>query len=116
MKFTKDELIKFEADLKQNGYRRISTHLKTEDYGWWKSFGNEGGYQIAFLVYDFSKYPLNADNRPIGIQNEFILNDNPVISRVDMTIYDDRMTFEEFENFSYYFYKTINQYFKINII
>lgn len=111
MRFTKENLNEFEDKLKSNGYKSIRGHLKTEDYGWWKTFGGDNGYQIAFLIYDFSKYPDYPSDLSIGIQNEFILNKNQLVDRVDMTISDDKMTFSEFEDFSYEFYRLINKFF-----
>ena len=113
MRYTKDELIKFENTLKENGYKSIRGHLKTEDYGWWKSFGKDSeGYQLAFLVYDFSKFPNYDSDYSYSIMNEFILNSNQFVSRVDMSISDEKMTFSEFEEFSYKFYILIKKSFK----
>ena len=55
------QLKKFEAELEKRGYRKYSAY-NSADYAWFKSFGKsqyqEGrsNYQIAFSVYDFSRF------------------------------------------------------------
>lgn len=62
---TDKELKKIEAELKKRGYRKYTTCLtSTESWAWFKSFDKEknddgcvvNGYQVAFRVWDFTRY------------------------------------------------------------
>ena len=80
MRFNKENVSEFISELENNGYKKYGGCLKNEDFGYWKSFGvrkDEYGdatfnYQIAFLFYDFSKYPAYV-GEPIGVQCDFVL-------------------------------------------
>lgn len=58
---TEKELRSLESELDKRGYRKW-THALTssESWAWVKSFGKDGyvvnGYQVAFRVWDFTKY------------------------------------------------------------
>ena len=95
MYYNKVPVEKFE----KMGYRKHSGHYKNEDFGYWKTFD---GYQIAFLVYDFSKYS-DWPDKPFGFQYEFISKGD---MRIDMTTCNT-MTFKEFEILCKKFYKLI---------
>ena len=62
---TENELKKMEAELERRGYKKYTTCLtSTESWAWFKSFDKEkeddgyvvNSYQIAFRVWDFSRY------------------------------------------------------------
>lgn len=58
---TKKELDKFEKELKEKGYKKYPPYNRS-DRCWFKSFGeskheeNRSNYQIAFSIWDFSRY------------------------------------------------------------
>lgn len=113
MTLNKAELEVMEKTLMGSGYNRYDGHYKTEDFGYWKSFevtkdeyGDKViGYQVAILFYDFSKYPSYTNERPIGVQFEFLLGPENTIGRVDLSISGDEMTPEKFEQLSAKFHK-----------
>lgn len=62
---TTKELKTIEAELQKRGYKKYTTCLtSTESYAWFKSFDKEkddddyviSGYQVAFRVWDYSRY------------------------------------------------------------
>jgi len=119
MDFSRDELKEFEGKLLKNGYRCHAGGYKNETYGWWKSFDeyDDGtvGYQIALLVYDFSD--LFSDLRPdhtLGVQCEFLIGGRHNIGRVDMSISNDVMTIERFEQLCQRFYEFVLNNFEVN--
>jgi hypothetical protein len=113
MHITKEEAIKFEEELKADGYTKYIQHYKNEDYLYWKSFAKtvdedghkSGGYSVGFAFWDWSKYPQFTEEKCIGIQNEFMLGTHENISRLDVSISDDKITREEFEEFCKEFYE-----------
>lgn len=103
MKLSKEQLSELSIHLEKIGYSMHKGHYKSEDHGWWKA---EKGYQMAVLVYDFSKYPTNLVHKaPIGIQFEFILDRNDYLDRMDFTVSDRNITVEQFEILCGEFYK-----------
>lgn len=105
MKLSTEQLVEFVSSLEKNGYKKINGHYKSEDYGYWKT---DDGYQIAILVYDFTKFPTNNVHKSdIGIQYEFLLNNNPNIDRMDLTVSDKKLTVQQFENICNALYKNI---------
>lgn len=115
MNFSLDELKEFEGKLLKNGYRCHAGGYKNETYGWWKSFDeyDDGtvGYQIALLVYDFSD--LRPDHT-LGVQCEFLLGYRHNIGRIDMSISNDDMTIDKFEQLCERFYEFVLNNFKVN--
>lgn len=114
MKFNKEKSEEFEQLLKDRGYTKYVQNYKSEDYLYWRSFERiergKGGYSVGFAFFDFSKYPQFKDTNPISISYEFMLGVNPEIDRLDLTVSDDRITVEGFEEFCkkfYEFYKAI---------
>ena len=116
MKVEKNNIEEFKKTLKGKGYRYFNPHYKNEDYGYWKSFHivkdqygeKEAAYQIAVLMYDFTKYPHYNGKDAISLQLEFILNDtDDIVSRMDMSISSDNMTVEKFEEIAEEFYQKI---------
>lgn len=115
MNLNKAELEKFEHELEELRYNRYDPHYKSEDFGYWKSFDvtrdEDGdkvvGYQLALLFYDFSKYPNNTHERPIGVQFEFLLGPQNSVGRIDLSVSGDKMTIEEFERIAQKFYTEI---------
>ena len=72
---TEKELKKIEAELQKRGYKKWTTALtSSEDWAWFKTFGKKQdedgevtyGYQIAFRVWDGSKYPGCPKEHPYG--------------------------------------------------
>lgn len=112
MDLTKEELAISEAFLKEEGYKKNGSRFKNEDYSWWKSFhvtkDQDGdkviGYQIALLVYDFSKHEAYSGVKPIGIQFEFLHGPDNPIGRIDLSISSNTMTFDRFEEIAERFY------------
>jgi len=86
MNFSKKELESFITELESRGYKKYRGHYKSEDFGYWKS--NEV-YQIAYLIYDYSKYPQHTEKQ-IGIQMECLMKeDKSKIDRIDFMCCDD---------------------------
>jgi hypothetical protein len=114
MRFNKENVSEFISELEKRSYKRYSGSLKNEDYGYWKSFGikkDEFGdatfnYQIAFLFYDFSKYPSYV-GEPIGVQCDFVMNGTDEISRLDLSLSEDKMTVDVFEELCKDFYENL---------
>lgn len=114
MRFTKENVSEFTSELEKRGYKKYRGHLKNEDFGYWKSFGVRKdefddatfNYQIAFLFYDFSKYPAYV-GEPIGVQCDFVLNSTEEISRLDLSMSEDKITIELFEELCSDFYEKV---------
>jgi hypothetical protein len=112
MKFTKEQSQEFEIFLQERGYTKYIQSYKSEDYLYWKSFERiergKGGYSVGFAFYDFSKYPQFEGKEKISISLEFMIGVNPYIDRLDLTISDDRLSVEQFEDFCKKFYEFYN--------
>lgn len=72
---TAEQLKTIEAELQKRGYKKWTTALtSSEDWAWFKTFGKKQdedgevtyGYQIAFRVWDGSKYPGCPKEHPYG--------------------------------------------------
>ena len=115
MRYNKETLEVFEKALVEKGYNKIEGHYKSEEYGWWKSFhvtydeDNDKviGFQVAFLVYNHGKYARFDGAEPFSVACEFLLGNNEFVSRVDLSISDDKITAEQFEKLCEKFYKNI---------
>lgn len=67
---TYEEILKFEEQLEQKGYRKIKSAKAelTDDYEWYKAFYGSGNedyplkYQIFFCFWDFTKYREDDQN------------------------------------------------------
>lgn len=90
---TKEELIEFEKDLKQNGYNEYYFY-NNADSNYFKSFGKnknkyeEGRslYQVAFSIYDYSKYNnINLKDNPVNIQPTIMIS-RTINERIDLEI------------------------------
>ena len=88
---TEEELRSLESELDKRGYRKWTVALTSkESYGWFKTFGkekdNEGkviaGYQVAFRVWDFTRY-LDRGAPPYGF--DFWTSALGTDSRMDFT-------------------------------
>ena len=114
MKFTKQESEVFEIVLKEMGYVKYVQNFKNEDYLYWKSFDRiergKGGYSVGFAFYDFSKYPQFTEEKCISISHEFMLGTNHKVDRLDLTVSDNNVTVEGFEDFCRKFY----EFYKLN--
>lgn len=90
---TKEELDKFEKELSIRGYKKYPSYNGSK-YTWFKSFGeseyeeDRSNYQIAFSVWDFSKYA-NEDNRfmenPYSVSPEVLVS-RTIDERVDLAL------------------------------
>lgn len=89
---TEKELETIEAELQRRGYRKYTTALtSSESWAWFKSFGKKqdeagevtDGYQIAFRVWDGSKYPGCPKEHPYGL--DFWTSALGTDSRMDFT-------------------------------
>lgn len=100
------------------GYRKLRGGYKNEDYAFWKSFGvrlhpdgeKDMDYQVAFLVYDWTKYPNH--NNDIGIALEFMVgnkDDLGLPDRIDVSISDNNVTVEQFEQLCENFFNFLKQ-------
>ena len=121
MNLPKEKFDSFVKKLLAKGYHKVKGPYKNEDFGYWKSFHvtyddpensdtKRIGYQIAILIYDWTKYsdhPLGG----YGIQFEFMLGNNKYVDRLDLTASDDRMTVEQFEELCEAFYQKIYEEF-----
>lgn len=90
---TTEELKKIEAELEKRGYKKYTTCLtSTESWAWFKSFDKDkddddcvvNGYQVAFRVWDFSRYMYRDKNiQPYGL--DFWTSALGTDSRMDFT-------------------------------
>jgi hypothetical protein len=113
MTLSKDDLNSFVTFLQIKGYKLSKGVFKNEDFGYWKTFDStedDGhGYQLGLVFYDHSRFDI-PDNQRYGIQFEFTVGDKISIDRADFTICDEKMTVEEFEEFSRALYAFIVSY------
>ena len=88
---TTEELKKIETELERRGYKKYTTCLtSSESWAWFKSFDKEkdedgyvvNGYQVAFRVWDFSRY-LDRNAPPYGL--DFWTSALGTDSRMDFT-------------------------------
>lgn len=96
---TKEELDKFEKELSIRGYKKYPPYNGSK-YAWFKSFGeskydeDRSNYQIAFSVWDFSKYA-DKDNRfvenPYSVSPE-VLTSRTIDERVDLALASTMVT------------------------
>lgn len=90
---TEKGLKKIEAELERRGYRKYTTCLtSTESWAWFKTFDKDkddddcvvNGYQVAFRVWDFSRYMYRDKNiQPYGL--DFWTSALGTDSRMDFT-------------------------------
>lgn len=120
MKYTKDEFIEFEKSIIDKGYHKSSTKFTNETCNYFKSFDktyNENGekhigYQVAISMWDFSKYDIPKNEKPIGIGYRFILGNNNNIARFDVVMHDDKLDIVDAERISNNMYELYNEIFK----
>jgi hypothetical protein len=113
MQFTEANALAFEKKLIDSGYVKYFQNFHNSDFCLWKTFEKEfdedgdsfGGYMVGFAFYDFSKYPQCNNPAPISVNYHFLMGNDPNVSRLDMTVSDDKMTVKQFEKFSRDFYK-----------
>ena len=88
---TAKELQTIESELQKRGYRKWTAALtSTETYAWFKTFDKEesedgheiSGYQVAFRVWDFTRY-LDHNAPPYGL--DFWTSALGTDSRMDLT-------------------------------
>lgn len=96
---TKQELETLELELSSKGYKKYPAYNDAK-YAWFKSFGkseydeDRSNYQIAFSVWDFSKYA-DRDNRfmenPYSVSPEVLVS-RTIDERVDLALSSTMMT------------------------
>jgi hypothetical protein len=125
MRFTEKEFKVFEAKMIGLGYAKRNVKLKSESFGFWKSFhktysqeteNTKTGYTLAFLVWDWSEHsqfdPI-LNKYPYGVQLEFIAGRKAISDgRFDFTISDDNYTVEKFEGIAEKIYQLLLTDFK----
>ena len=88
---TAEQLKTIEAELQKRGYKKWTTALtSSEDWAWFKTFGKKQdeagevtyGYQIAFRVWDFTRY-LDRGAPPYSL--DFWTSAQGTDSRMDFT-------------------------------
>jgi len=108
MRFTPKQFEKFEVFILNLGYRKYVQNVKNEDFAYWKPFerdeNKKNGYSVGLFFYDWSKYPQFTKKENISCSLEFMLRNNDLVDRLDLTISDDRITIEQFEIFCKKFY------------
>lgn len=114
---TREEYNKLAEELQSRGYKKYpSPRLVTEDYAWFKSFGegkfeeDRSNYQICFDVFDFSPYtdrePYFRDE-PYGIE-PLILISRTIDERVDLHLSSTKVNsnnIDEIERIAESFYQ-----------
>ena len=116
---TVKQLKKIEAELERHGYKKYTTHLtSTESWAWFKSFGVEkdedgeivNGYQIAFRVWDFSRYIYRDKNmQPYGL--DFWTSAFGTDNRMDFTSnWEPICNIDTFEKMAAEFNKLVKKY------
>jgi len=113
MKFTPKQFEKFETEILKLGYRKYKQTFKESDFQFWKSFergeNNQNGYSIGLAFYDWGKYPQFTQKENISCSLEFMLGNNEIVDRLDLSVSDDKITIGQFEDFCknfYAFYKS----------
>lgn len=102
-------LIDLDTDLYSKGYRKYKQNYKNEDFCYWKTFNNKQ-YQVGLLLYDFRKY---MDRDPIGCNRIGIQYQCMILefdNRMDLSVSDDKISLEKFEEISKDFYICMKKY------
>lgn len=118
---TEKELEKIEAELHRRGYKKNTTCLtSTESWAWCKSFDKEkdedgyvvNGYQIAFRVWDFTRY-LDRGAPPYGL--DFWTSAFGTDSRMDFTSnWEPICDIDTFERMAEEFHQLTRKYLQDN--
>lgn len=96
---TKEELDKFEKELSIRGYKKYPPYNGSK-YAWFKSFGeseyeeDRSNYQIAFSVWDFSKYAHRdryLKESPYSVSPE-VLTSRTIDERIDLALSSAMLT------------------------
>lgn len=110
MKFTKLQFEIFEQKLIKKGYKKYNQKHRESDLQYFKTFrdNDKKAYLVCVLVYDWNKYPqLIHNNLVISVMLEFMLVNEHKVSRLDLTMSDDKYSLDGFEKFSAKFYNLI---------
>lgn len=116
---TKEELDKFEQELQNKGYKKYPAN-NSADYAWYKGFGKSEleedsiNYQIAFSVWDFSKYvdlDKHFEKHPFGVSS-YILVSRYIDERTDLEIHHTK-DIDEIEKLAESFFKWVEDNVKI---
>ncbi len=114
MTLTNQQGKELETSLIEKGYKKYSQNFKNADFIYWKNFdkdkNKQGGYSVGFSFYDWSAYPQYNLEKTIGVSLSFLLGNNQRVDSMDLSISDDKITIQQFEDFCAEFYKFfINQ-------
>ena len=114
---TANELQTIENELQKRGYKKYTTGLtSTESYAWFKTFDKEkddddyviSGYQIAFRVWDFTRY-LDHNTPPYGL--DFWTSVLGTDSRMDFTSnWEPICDIDTFERMAEEFHKLVRKF------
>ena len=114
---TEKELETIEAELQRRGYRKYTTALtSSESWAWFKSFGKKqdeagevtDGYQIAFRVWDFTRY-LDRGAPPYSL--DFWTSALGTDSRMDFTSnWEPICDIDTFERMAEEFHKLVRKF------
>ena len=112
-----EQLKKIEAELKRRGYKKYTKSLTSmESWAWVKNFDNEknddgyvvNGYQVAFRVWDFSRY-LDRGASPYGF--DFWTSALGTDSRMDFTSnWEPICDIDTFERMAAEFHKLVRKF------
>lgn len=102
---------KFKAAIEEKGYklRNVRGTIHNEHFYYYKGFdynmeADEWGYQIIFLVWDWSEYPsmiANADH--FGVE-PLIITDSHEWPRIDLQLTNDNFDVDKVEQYFHDFY------------
>lgn len=109
---TTKELQAIEAELEKRGYRKWTTALtSSESWVWFRAFyKDEGGYQIAFRVWDFHKY---VDRNAPSYGFDFWTSPIGTDSRMDFTSnWEPICDIDTFERMAAQFNQMVRKYVK----
>ena len=102
-------LVQLHEDMTSRGYTKYNQKLHGESFSYFKTF--YGKYQIGVLVYDWREYPAAyAREKQVSFQYECMPVD--LNGRVDLSVCNDTITLEEFEEMSEHFYVSMKKYMK----
>lgn len=104
MTFTREQLDTFAERLLKAGYKRYDSCLSSsEDYAYFKGFErdeeNKPSYQIAYRVWDWTKYPQGRD---YGVDILIMVSNE---GRTDMVVSYPDLSIEDVERIGREFYE-----------
>ncbi len=115
---TKEQYLRFEERLTENGYLKYKGYIVNEDYYFCKGFqyitdeygDREPAYQVIYSVWDNTKYVHVPDYHKFGICARVILSVS--CGRIDLELTADSFDIKEFETNAASFYEWVKANFK----